>query len=49
MVEFVNSLDPDEVAYDEPSHLDLHCLPSILRILNMIYSLVNIFFEIKLM
>ena len=22
-----NSADPDEMAYNEPSHLDLHCLP----------------------
>ena len=21
-----NSIDPDEMAHDEPSHLDLHCL-----------------------
>ena len=27
-VEFANSVDPDEVAHYEPSHLDLHCLPS---------------------
>ena len=24
---FANSVDPDEMAYNEPSHLDLHCLP----------------------
>ena len=23
-----NNVDPDEVAHDEPPHLDLHCLPS---------------------
>ena len=23
-----NSVDPDEVAHNEPPHLDLHCLPS---------------------
>ena len=28
IVEFGNSVDPDEVAHNEPSHLDLHCLPS---------------------
>ena len=27
IVEFSNSLDPDEVAYNEPPHLDLHWLP----------------------
>ena len=27
LVEFANSADPDETAhYNEPSHLDLHCL-----------------------
>ena len=25
--EFGNNVNPDEVAYDEPPHLDLHCLP----------------------
>ena len=33
--EFANSVDHDEVAHDEPPHLDLYCLPSSLRILNM--------------
>ena len=28
IVEFANSVDPDEVAHNEPPHLDLHCLPS---------------------
>ena len=23
---FTNSVDPDEMAHNEPSHLDLHCL-----------------------
>ena len=27
-IEFANSLGPDEVAHNEPPHLDLHCLPS---------------------
>ena len=27
-VEFANSVDPDEVAHNEPPHLDLHYLPS---------------------
>ena len=25
---FANSVDPDEVAHNEPPHLDLHCFPS---------------------
>ena len=36
VAEFVSSVDLDEVAHDEPPHLDLHCLPSSLQILNMI-------------
>ena len=27
-VEFVNSIDQDEVAHNDPPHLDLHCLSS---------------------
>ena len=27
MDEFANSLDLDEVAHNEPPHLDRHCLP----------------------
>ena len=33
---FANNVDPDEVAQNEPTHLDLHCLPSSLWNLNMI-------------
>ena len=28
IAEFANSVDLDEVAHNEPPHLDLHCLPS---------------------
>ena len=28
MAEFANSVDLDEVAQNEPPHLDVHCLPS---------------------
>ena len=28
LVEIGNSVDSDEVAHNEPPHLDLHCLPS---------------------
>ena len=34
--EFADSVDPDEVAHNEPPHLDLHSLPFILSILNII-------------
>ena len=37
IAEFANSVDPDEVALNEPPHPDLHCLPSSLCILNMIH------------
>ena len=36
IAEFTNSIDLDEVAHNEPPHLDLHCLPASLRIHNMI-------------
>ena len=32
IAEFVNTVDPDETAQNEPSHLDLQCLPSSLGI-----------------
>ena len=28
IAEIANSVDLDEMAHKEPSHLDLHCLPS---------------------
>ena len=28
IVDFSNNVDPDEVAHNEPPHLDLHCLSS---------------------
>ena len=36
MVKFANSVDPDEVAHNEPPHLVIHCLPSSLLILIMV-------------
>ena len=27
IVEFANSVDPDEAAHNEPPHLNLHCFP----------------------
>ena len=33
---FAHSIDRDEEAHNEPPHVDLHCLPSSLSILNMI-------------
>ena len=37
IVEFANSVDPDEVAHSEPPHLDLYCLLCNLWILNMMH------------
>ena len=34
---FANSVDQDEMAHNEPSHLDLQCLPSSLRILSLMW------------
>ena len=28
IADFANTVDPDETAHNEPSHLDLQCLPS---------------------
>ena len=36
IAEFANSVDLDEVAHNEPPHLDLLCLPSSLWIINII-------------
>ena len=33
--EFANTADPDEMAHNEPSHLDLKCLPSSHLIFNI--------------
>ena len=46
IAEFANSVDLDEVAHNEPPHLDVHCLPSSLWILDMIYFGLNIFWKI---
>ena len=36
IVEFSNSVDPDEMAHNMPPHLDLQCLPSVLLTLDMV-------------
>ena len=36
IAQFANSVDLDEVAHNEPPHLDLHCFPSSRLILNMV-------------
>ena len=40
-VKFANSVDPDQMAHDEPSHLDLLCLPSSLSVLDTIFLWLN--------
>ena len=36
IAELANSVDPEEVAHNEPPHLDLHSLPSGFLIFNLI-------------
>ena len=44
IVEFANSIDPDEAARNnKPPHLDSHCLPSFRSLLNRIYFERNTF------
>ena len=45
IAEFANSVDLDEVAHNEPPHLDLHCLTSSPWILNMIQFGRKIFWK----
>ena len=41
--EFANTVDPDETAHSEPSHLDLQCLPSSLCIFYIIQFILKVF------
>ena len=41
--EFANTVDPDETADNEPSHLDPQCLPSSPLIFNMIQFELKVF------
>ena len=41
--EFANTADPDETAHNEPSHLDLQCLPSKVSLFNIKQFLLNVF------
>ena len=42
LAEFPNSVDQGEVAHNEPPHLDLHCLLSILYFLKSQYNIAKI-------
>ena len=44
IAEFANTADPDETVHNEPSHLDLQCLPSSILIFNMVKSDPKVFF-----
>ena len=43
IAEFVNRVDLDEVAHNEPPHLDLHCLPSKARFHVAVRTQINKF------
>ena len=42
--EFTNNIGSDQVAYNEPFHLDLHCLPLVLEF-SIRYSLDETFLK----
>ena len=44
IAEYANSVDPDEVAHNEPPLLDLQCLPLVFEF-SICYSLALTFFE----
>ena len=41
IAKFTNTVEPDETAHNELSHLDLQCLPSNLWFFNIIQFLLN--------
>ena len=42
IAESSNSIDPDEVAHNEPPHLNLHCLPfSLKKIVFFFFSVLK--------
>ena len=46
IAEFANTVDSDEMAHNEASHLDLQCLPSSLLVFNIIQFELKIILEI---
>ena len=40
---FANTVDPDEMAHNEPSHLDLQCLSSSFWFFNKIQFILKVF------
>ena len=43
-----NSVDPDEMALNEPFHLDLHCLPFWFLILDLSPYLSMVYFKVRI-
>ena len=43
IAEFANTVDPDETAHNEPSHLDLQCLPSSLSFFKIVQFTLKVF------
>ena len=43
---FANTVDPDETAHNEPSHLDLQCLPASLKFFNFILKVLRNFADL---
>ena len=39
--DFANTVDPDEMAHNEPSHLNLQCLPSSLWFFKIIQFIIH--------
>ena len=42
IAEFANTVDPDETAHDESSHLDLQCLPVSLSFFNIVQCILKV-------
>ena len=43
IAKFENTVDPDETAHYEPSHLDLQCLPSSFLFFNIMQFILKVF------
>ena len=45
LAKFANSVDPDKAALNEPPHLELHCFPCSLSVLQYDITWPNIFLK----
>ena len=43
IADFANTVDTNEIAHNEPSHLDLQCLPTSLSFFNIIQFILKVF------